>query len=229
MNSELHSSYYSGIAYVMYYGSSFNGKKKWLFKTEATADVEVVLDNKYFRDWPAVSIRAGNYTSRDDVGEITGAAYVGPGTNGTCQVVDPVKPPPPPISINVTAPNWNLGELPRGDGEKSFTNSTDRLCFAYSGAAVNGRKFVINASSANGVVNNRYLLKNLTDASQTVPYSLRLSGTNTVSLPNAGNTAISFDATGTTCFVPTFKTSVDRLVKDGNYNDVLTFTVVTKS
>ncbi|RQR52311.1 hypothetical protein DIE18_32290 [Burkholderia sp. Bp9125] len=96
--------------------------------------------------------------------------------------------------------------------------------------AVDGKKFIVNASSANGIVGNRYRLKNVNDASQLVPYSVMLnSGTSTVSLPNATNTTLSFASAGRTCFVPTFKTTVDPNVTEGDYSDVLTFTVVTKS
>ncbi|RQZ34672.1 hypothetical protein DIE16_21640 [Burkholderia sp. Bp9090] len=135
-----------------------------------------------------------------------------------------------PIAMTMSAPDWNLGELPEGNGEKVFPNSSDQLCFTYSGAAVSGKQFVINAGSANGVVNNRYRLKNLKDATQLIPYSLTLdSGTSNVSLPNASNKALSLNSSGRTCFVPTFKTTVDPSVKSGDYSDVLTFTVITKS
>ena len=130
----------------------------------------------------------------------------------------------------MAAPDWDLGELPEGNGEKIFPSSSDQLCFTYSGTAVSGKQFVINAGSANGVVNNRYRLKNLKDATQLIPYSLTLdSGTSNVSLPNASNKALPLNSSGRTCFVPTFKTTVDPTVKSGNYSDVLTFTVVTKS
>ncbi|KVN28522.1 hypothetical protein WJ63_12275 [Burkholderia pyrrocinia] len=149
---------------------------------------------------------------------------------GNCQVIDPTKPPPPAIGINVTAPDWNLGELPEGDGEKVLSSSSDQLCFTYIGAATSGKQFIINAGSANGVAGNRYRLKNLKDATQLVPYSLTLnSGTSNVPLPNASNKSLSLNSSGRTCFVPTFKTTVDPTVEAGDYSDVLTFTIVTKS
>lgn len=218
--------------YIIYYGDRKGQGQPvgWSTEDAFTAYYEIILDNSYVRDWPAVSIRATNRTYGYDVAEIKGGAYISPYGDGSCQVVDPERPPPPSIAINVTVPDWNLGELPRGDGEKTFVKSAEQLCFTYAGSAVSGRKFVVNASNANGVVNNRYLLKNLTDVSQTVPYSVTLnSGTGAMTLPDRGSTGISFSTTGRTCFVPTFKTSVDNLVKEGNYSDVLTFTVVTKS
>ncbi|MXN76211.1 hypothetical protein GR157_15870 [Burkholderia sp. 4701] len=146
-------------------------------------------------------------------------------------MIDPTQPPPPPtIGISMTAPDWNLGELPEGDGEKILSSSSDQLCFTYIGAGVSGKQFIINAGSANGVAGNRYRLKNLKDATQLVPYSVTLdSGTSNVSLPNASNKSLSLDSSGKTCFVPTFKTTVGPTVKEGDYSDALTFTVVTKS
>ncbi|WP_334043178.1 hypothetical protein [Burkholderia ambifaria] len=133
------------------------------------------------------------------------------------------------IAIDMTAPDWSLGDLAQGDSEKTFTDAASQLCFSYSGSAVNGKRFIINASNANGVVANRYRLKNVNDASQFVPYSITLNGgTSTLSLPNNANMAIPLGSSGKTCFVPTFKTTVDSGVKDGDYNDVLTFTVITQ-
>lgn len=165
-----------------------------------------------------------------DQAEAKGGAYIALRSSGGCKVLDPEKPPPPlSVDLNVTAPDWNLGELPRGEGEKTFTTSTDQLCFAYTGADVHGKSFVINASNANGTAGNRYRLKNLSDSSQLVPYSVTLdSGAAKVTLPNAANTGLSLDGSGRTCFVPTFKTLVDAKLKEGDYSDVLQFSVVTK-
>ncbi|KVN28524.1 hypothetical protein WJ63_12285 [Burkholderia pyrrocinia] len=150
--------------------------------------------------------------------------------DGNCQLIDPTNPPPVSIGINVTAPDWSLGELRRGEGEKVLSSSSDQLCFTYIGAATSGKQFIINAGSANGVAGNRYRLKNLKDATQLVPYSLMQdSGTSNVSLPNASNKSLSLNSSGKTCFVPTFKTTVGPTVDEGDYSDVLTFTVITKS
>ncbi|KAG8150041.1 hypothetical protein BFF94_029810 [Burkholderia catarinensis] len=131
--------------------------------------------------------------------------------------------------MNITTPDWNLGDLKLGDNEKAFTSSADQLCFVYTGAAVSGRNYIINASNANGVVNGRYLLKHLTDTSKTVPYNVKLdSGTSVISLPNTRSAAVPLSTSGKTCFVPTFTATVGELAKEGDYSDVLTFTVVTK-
>ncbi|WP_141715385.1 hypothetical protein [Burkholderia ubonensis] len=141
-----------------------------------------------------------------------------------------MKPPPPPISLNVNAPDWNLGELHQGENIKKFSSVKEQLCFTYTGTAVSEKSFIINASNFNGIASNMYRLRNLNDSSQLVPYGVTLdSGSSTVSLPNMSNAALSLASSGNTCFVPTFKASVGSSVKEGDYSDVLTFTVVTKS
>ncbi|MXN76215.1 hypothetical protein GR157_15890 [Burkholderia sp. 4701] len=233
LNGVKNASMYSGADYVMYHGVSNSAPyEQWKIRDSFVANVEVLISNSLISDWPAVSVRAGSYTTSNDVGEITGAAYFSRynSVGGNCQVVDPVVPPSPGLGINVTAPDWNLGELPRGDGEKVLSSISDQLCFTYIGAGVSGKQFIINAGSANGVAGNRYRLKNLKDATQLVPYSVTLdSGTSNVSLPNASNKSLPLDSSGKTCFVPTFKTTVGPTVDEGDYSDVLTFTVVTKT
>ena len=232
INSVQNTGYYTGTDYVIYHGTSINGlSPQWKTREPFAAEVSVLIENSKIADWPAVSIRAGNYTDADDVAEVTGGAYFDRNNTGSsCNIIDPEKPPPPAIAIGMTAPDWNLGELPEGNGEKIFPNSSDQLCFTYSGTAVSGKQFIINAGSANGVVSNLYRLKNLKDASQLIPYSVTLdSGTSNVVLPNANKKALSFNSSGKTCFVPTFKTTVDPNIKSGDYSDVLAFTVVTKS
>ncbi|KVT04130.1 hypothetical protein WK47_18635 [Burkholderia ubonensis] len=173
------------------------------------------------------------YRTSRPVTEIKGAAYIArDGRNGNCMAAkEPeTSAPPLPIQIKVSAPDWNLGELPRGDATKTFTNSAEQLCFTYTGTAVGGKLFVINAGSANGVSGNRYRLKHVEDPTQTVPYKVTLdSGTAKLSLPNGSNTALALNSSGKTCFAPTFETSVGGRVKDGDYVDTLTFTVVTKT
>ncbi|MDR6496988.1 hypothetical protein ACPUER_03640 [Burkholderia sp. DN3021] len=223
---------YTGNGYVMY-AKSLNPPPEWGTKEPYTALVEVLIDNAAIKDWPGISIRAGNYTSGDDVGEITGGVYV---TNASianaCQVIDPEVPPPKPppsLVVDVAAPDWNLGELPRGNGEKTLTGAAQQLCFTYTG--LDGyRNFVINATSTNGISGNRYLLRNTSKPSQTIPYDMTLdSGSATFRLPNTSASAVRLNNNYRTCFVPTFRTSVDMTVDAGDYNDVLSFTVVTKS
>lgn len=214
----------------------------WSNSKAFTANVEVIVQNQKIADWPAISIRAGNYTSGDDVAEQSGGAYVGMnnalGTN-CVNLTDPsVNPPPPPpplqmLALNVTAPDWNLGELPRGDSQKTFTNSDGLLCFEVSSVVgdISTKSFIINAGNVNGRAGINYLLRNLADATQTIPYHIILSNANTgasLMLPNDSNINVPLDDKQRNCFIPTFSTSVSDDVKGGSYSDVLTFTVITK-
>ncbi|MDN7491520.1 MULTISPECIES: hypothetical protein [Burkholderia] len=220
-----------GYGYLMYTGGlASNQTPEWNKRGAFVADVEVVINNSVVSDWPALSIRAGNYTDDTHVVEATGGAYLGRfGTASNCTVVDPETPPSPPIVLKMNAPDWNLGELPEGDSEKMLSGA-DQLCFTYDGPVVSGKKFVIDATSVNGVVGNRYRLRNVSDATQFIPYDVTLnSGSSTTHLPNTNNTALSLNSSGKTCFAPTFKTTVGRELKEGDYNDVLVFTVVTKA
>lgn len=248
MGSVRHSIVSPGRGYVMYngyiVGSGLNPPdySEWGVTRAFTARVTVIVDNAKIEHWPALSIRAGNYASKlapgaipgshygYDVAESKGAAYLARyGGSGSCNLVNPITPPEPPrsVAIDVTAPNWDLGELPRGEGKKSFSSIDDALCFKYSGSAVNGKRFVIDASSAAGTINGRYRLKNGTD---TIAYTVELSnGAVNIPLPNTGGMTVSLDSTGRSCWMPTFTTDVPADAKAGQYHDVLTFTVVTKT
>ncbi|HEF5785768.1 hypothetical protein WK80_30410 [Burkholderia multivorans] len=236
MGSVRHSVLVPGRGYVMYHGyklgSGLNPPpfSDWGLVGAFTARVTVIVDNAKIEHWPALSIRAGNYLSSNDVAEIKGAAYLARyGGSGSCNLVNPVTPPEPPrsVAIDVTAPNWDLGELPRGEGKKSFSSIDDALCFKYSASAVNGKRFVIDATSAAGTINGRYRLKNGTD---TIPYTVELSnGAVNIPLPNMGGMTVPLDSTGRSCWMPTFTTDVPADAKVGQYHDVLTFTVVTKT
>jgi len=226
---------WQGNGYAMYNGYYRSGgvASGWDNKSAHTASVEVEFNNAVFQDWPAVTIRAGIYTAGDDVGEVAGGVYVDPTTNNACKVLkDPSVPPPGPpasLTVDVAAPDWNIGELPLGEGEKTLTGAEQQLCFTYSGLAGGSRNFVINATSANGILGNRYLLKNVSKPSQTIPYDLTLdSGSATFRLPNANASPVTLNNKSRTCFVPTFRTSVEMNTDAGDYSDVLSFTVVTK-
>ncbi|WP_338640812.1 hypothetical protein [Burkholderia pyrrocinia] len=225
--------FFQNSTYAMYHGGRWNVPSptpEWTNKESFIANIEMLIDNAVIKDWPAIAVRAGNFTAGDDVGEITGGAYVTNAGNGSCLVLDPTLPPPSPaITVNMAAPDWNLGELPRGEGVKTLATPAQQLCFTYTGID-SSRNFVINATNENGVSGNRYRLKNISKPDQVVPYSVTLDGGGaTFPLPNNSNSPVGLNKGNRTCFVPTFKTSVDNLVKEGNYSDVLTFTVVTKS
>lgn len=207
---------------------------RWTYRSQHTANFTIRLQSTQVAAWPAITVQGGSYDPDNGTewGDIKGGAYIARnGSSNNCTVIpDPIIPPPLPIAIGMTAPDWSLGELQRGDNQKVLSNISDQLCFTYSGGAVSGKGFIINASSANGIVNNRYRLKNSTDVSQMVPYSVTLdSGTSILSLPNTNNTSLYLNSNGRTCFTPTFGTAVSDSVKEGDYSDVLTFTVVTKS
>ncbi|WP_155122628.1 hypothetical protein [Burkholderia ubonensis] len=200
-----------------------------------TRRFEVVVNKSEIMEWPAIGVQGGRYYRKSGNLYLALMAYMTQEDMwkpDTCLKLqnETVTPPPPPISISVNAPDWNLGELHQGENIKKFSSVTEQLCFTYTGTAVSGKSFVIDASNVNGIADNTYRLRNLNDASQLVPYSVTLdSGSSTVSLPNMSNTALSLDSSGKTCFMPTFKASVGSSVKEGDYSDVLTFTVVTKS
>lgn len=233
LNGVRHGDVYSGDGYTLYKNNtSWPAAGDWMNGSDLVAEIKIEIPNFMIWFWPAISVRAGNYVSGNDQGEIKGAAYLSRfGTMSNCKIVDPVAPPPPPeAAIDVSAPDWNLGELAAGDDIKTLSGSADRLCFTYVVDGIAGKRFIINATNANGVLNNRYRLRKVGDASQLVPYNVTLdSGTWVVPLPNASNTTLYFDRSGKTCFVPTFKTTVGPSVTGGDYSDVLTFTVVTQS
>lgn len=219
---------YQGEDYYIYYNV-------WGGEEPFTADVVIVFNDSDIAQWPALGVRAGNFTSGEDVGDSAGLAYITPSTKGgICTLLaNPGLPPPPvDVTLTMTAPDWDMGELSR-DKETITTLGTpkDQLCFSYEGAKyVVYQKYIINATNVNGLSDNgRYLLTSLEDSLQTIPYSLTLqSTTDTVLLPNIKNAVFTLSNSGRTCFTPTFKTLVAKWAKGGAYSDVLTFTVVAK-
>lgn len=240
MNGTRNSAVYKeGYGYAMYYALTPAPNSKplpgWDNKGAHSVMIEALIDNSAIKDWPGVAIRAGNFTTGDDAGEITGGAYVSSiGSSSSCKVIDPEVPPPKPppaIVVDAVVPDWNLGELPRGDAEKTLAGVAEQLCFTYTyNSDEIYRNFVINATSANGTLDNRYLLKNISKPSQTVPYDLTLdSGSARFALPNAAESPVRLNKGNRTCFVPTFRTSVGLGADAGDYSDVLSFTIITKS
>jgi len=234
INGSKYSGAYSGDGYAIYNGYE-QANSPWVSSDAFIASVELQINNSSIASWPAVGIRAGNFTGGNDVGESSGLVYLSSTTKGgTCRVLTDASLPPPPVdtTITMTAPDWDLGELLRGEETlKTFNASQDQLCFTYDGSKfITYQKFIINASSENGLsANGRYQLRNLEDSSQTVPYTVALnSGSTLVPLPNTQNVLLSLSADGRTCFVPTFRTLAEKWVKGGAYSDVLTFTIVAK-
>ncbi|MDN7526349.1 hypothetical protein [Burkholderia orbicola] len=226
--------YVSG-SYRAISGPSEYEKNKWPWneKKAFLGSVKVILNSALTKKASSVLVVGGNTnelaSTPSPVRDARAAYITRKNGGGTCQLVDPNNPPQIDIEIQASSPDWELGELSAGDGEKSFPNKEDQLCFNYSSTAVRDKSFVVNATNANGLVGNRYRLRKNDDVTQEVPYSIELqSGASTVNLPNAG-AAIPLDRSGRTCFVPTFKTTVDKMLREGTYSDVLTFTIVKKT
>lgn len=230
LNGSDSTSMFEGNDYTIFHGR-YNKNSGWLNQNALGASFRVTILNSRISHWPAVAIQAGIFTYGDDIGEINGVAYIArsEGGDGSCKVItDPGAPPPFDINISVSAPDWNLGDLQRGQSDTTFSRVDQQLCFEYSSVDVQAEKFIIGVSNANGVVNNRYRLQHLSDTSQVVPYSLMLdNGSTRIQLPG-NSTAMTLNTSGRTCFVPTFTTEVGKMVKDGDYSDVLNFTVTTK-
>jgi len=226
---------FTGSNYIMYYNTFSGMDSPWRNRAAFVANVEIQINNSVIANWPAIAVRAGNYTNKDDVGEVTGAAYLSKLGSSSCTVLDPNIPPPKPppaIVIDMAAPDWSLGELPRGEYEKTLSGVAQQLCLTYSGDTPSAiaRRFVIDATSENGTSGGKFFLKNVANANQKVPYSITLdSGVDKFDVPNRIAGGITLNKGSRTCFVPTFKTSVDPTVDTGNYSDVLSFTIITKS
>lgn len=230
-----------GEHYDLYwdYGCAYN---VWCTSNAFAAKVRILVPKSSIAGWPAIAVRAANVgsvsggvKSTDHIGDIQGVAYLSPNTkNGQCEILNSPVNPPLPVTPNITmtAPDWDLGELPRGEEtELTLPATKDQLCFSYEGStALSNQKFLINATNIHGVSGDgRYLLKSLLDSSQTVPYTLTLANSkDSVLLPNTQSRLFSLDTGGRTCFTPTFKAQPDPTVKAGAYSDILTFTVVVK-
>ncbi|MDF9755638.1 hypothetical protein [Pseudomonas hunanensis] len=232
LNGKKHISTFNGNGYTLYFGV---GTESWKNPNPITATIVATLDNDKIKQWPAVGIRAGNYTSGNDVGESLGLAYIAPSNkNGTCHILTDPELPPPPIDvvIDMKAPDWDLGELKRGEEtEKAMTDMNSQLCFTYNGGSyVIFQKYIISASNTNGEsAAGEYLLRRASGGNSTIPYKLILEdGTSTVTLPNHNNTVFSLNKSGKTCFTPTFRTFAEKKTKGGVYHDILTFNIIAK-
>ncbi len=215
----------------VYSGQGTGGS--WVNHFAHSARVEVTVPNVYLQGWPAIGIRTGllgrYYTWRDNNIISVGAAD----TPGNCSIIDPTKPPPSNAKITMTAPDWKLGELSPGETrEKSFHDAAEQLCFSYDGQNWTGLRYAISATNQNGLSGDgSYQLQHLTSPSDTVPYrvSLQNTATNTeVALPNTGNVVSTLGNSGRECFNPTFTVNTPKAAKEGDYGDVLTFTIVAR-
>ena len=230
--------------FIVYYAHAMANSQPaigvWGNATTFSGRIVISIPYSKISAWPAIGIRAVNALIPPPgggvfVGEESGIVYIGPSTKGgICTLYNTPEAPPPAVTpkVTMTAPDWDLGELPAGEETVLTLPATkDQLCFSYEGStAITNQKYLINATNSNGFSpTGGYLLKSLEDSSQTVPYTLTLdNSTDSVSLPNAQSRLFSLAAGGRTCFTPTFKAQPAKTVKTGAYSDILTFTVVAK-
>ncbi|KTC44206.1 hypothetical protein AO265_32035 [Pseudomonas sp. ABAC61] len=133
------------------------------------------------------------------------------------------------------APDWYLGELNPGEDVRiPFNAQKDQMCFGYKGNNFhNYEEYLIEASNSNGKTpdNSRYLLKHFSDTqAPAVPYYITLNdGSTSLRLPNTDKKIFKLNNNGKFCFMPTFQVTTPRKVKHGNYGDVLTYTIISKS
>ncbi|MGR2858841.1 hypothetical protein FY046_22640 [Erwinia sp. 1181_3] len=193
-------------------------------------ETSVYFYNDDIENWAAVAISSGVDTLGTHYND-NKSAYITFGSEGSCRIIaDPENPPEPDVSMTATAPDWDLGEIKSGEQIIPFSSSQSQFCLEYDQAYATGKKFVINASSQNGAVNNQYQLIGLQDNTQIIPYQLTLdSGSNKVDLPNGPLSTLPLLPGGKTCFLPTFRTFAPKGIKKGDYSDVLTFTIATKA
>lgn len=149
----------------------------------------------------------------------------------TCQQM--TNPDTLPVIVNLTmnAPDWNLGEIATGQQQKVMTSNADRLCISYLSTESAGKDFIVNATNANGIENNRFILKHSLNPTNTLPYTLTLDSMGKrIRLPNTDNSSIRFEDSGNqTCFTPTFDLYGSDNQEIGDYTDVITYEIVTKS
>ncbi|MGB3433892.1 hypothetical protein [Achromobacter sp.] len=239
--------------FALYYWENsigFRVERAWQQQDAHTASVRIISFDSMIStpaNYVAVAIRAANISTNykrplllwsDAYGEIVAdnkmAYIVHTEVPGVCHIItDPNNPPPMEARINMNAPDWNLGELqPGAPKDRPFSNTAEQLCFTYDGPKLAGLRYAINATNQNGLSGNGwYQLTHLTSPSDKVPYRVVLLNADTnseVELPNTSNVVSTLANTGRECFRPTFKTNTPKAAKEGDYADVLTFTVVAR-
>lgn len=149
----------------------------------------------------------------------------------SCQWMDNPNTPPVMVNLTMNAPDWDLGEIATGTQKKVLTNAADRLCISYLSTESSGKDFIVSATNANGMVNNRFVLKHNLKPASVLPYTLTLDSMGKqILLPNINNSTIRFEGSGNqTCFTPTFDLYGSDNQELGNYTDVITYEIVTKS
>ncbi len=219
------------------FGNINEGNGIWHYSWAFSSNVRITIDRAYIDAWPAVGVQIANVLTPFDSPSFVLASkdvyyFYRDMPTGDCRLIDPVKPPPSPVTteIKVTAPDWDLGELERGkETTRTFTTDAQRLCFSYDPKYIEYDKYLISASNRNGVAGNKFQLAAKADPGQRVPYTLSLTGGGApVALPSANGLSLTLGKSGRTCLTPTFKAWAGADLKSGgDFSDVLTFTIVT--
>ncbi|MFC0226302.1 hypothetical protein [Serratia aquatilis] len=191
-----------------------------------------VVANIKHADVAIVAMIPANVYKYGMVYDQAGAVYFAAAqATSACQLMDNPNAPPVMVNLTMNAPDWNLGEIATGKQKKVLTNTADRLCISYLSTESSGKDFIVNATNANGIVNNRFVLKHSLNATSVLPYTLTLDNMGKqILLPNINNSTIRFDGSGNqTCFTPTFDLYGSDDQELGDYTDVITYEIVTKS
>lgn len=212
-----------GNSYLTYGGIGWSS-----FSTHS-ADVVV---NVTRADVAIVAMYPTNFYTNGVIFEKAGAVYFTVSqTTSKCQLLTTPNTPPMIVNLTMNAPDWDLGEIATGQQQKVMTNNADRLCISYLSTESAGKDFIVNATNANGIVNNRFILKHSLNPTNTLPYTLTLDSMGKrILLPNTDNSSIRFEDSGNqTCFTPTFDLYGSDNQEIGDYTDVITYEIVTKS
>lgn len=192
----------------------------------------IVLIKIYKPDVASIALQPANVYHEGFLLDEKGAVYFSTTvTIPNCPLITDTSKPPAIVNLTMNAPDWALGEIGSGKQQKVLTNSADRLCINYLSSESKDKDFIVNATNANGMVNNRYVLKHSLNPNYTLPYTLTLEGAGkSLLLPNGNNSTIKFDSSGNqSCFTPTFDLYGSDDQEPGDYSDVITYEIVTKS
>ncbi|CAM4094032.1 hypothetical protein [Serratia silvae] len=212
---------------VLFYGTEIT--YGWDNYDKHQADVMLKI---YKPNVASVALQAANVYNEGFLLDEKGAVYFSSSvTIPDCPLITDTTKPPAIVNLTMNAPDWALGEIGTGKQQKVLTNSADRLCINYLSTESKDEDFIVNATSANGIVNNRFVLKHSLKPTNTLPYTLTLEGAGKqFILPNSNHSTVKFDSSANqTCFTPTFDLYGSDNQEPGDYSDVITYEIVTKS
>ncbi|AKJ42004.1 hypothetical protein [Pragia fontium] len=218
--------YTNGNGYLTY---GYNYSPEWNIYDPYTADVVINVKDA---NVAIVALYPTNVYSSGIIYDQVGAVYFAASqATQTCQLMDNPNKPPAIVNLTMNAPDWDLGEIAAGKQQKVMTNAADRLCISYLSTESAGKDFIVTATNANGIVNNRFVLKHNLNPTSLLPYTLTLDNMGKqILLPNINNSSIRFEDSGNqTCFTPTFDLYGNEDQELGDYSDVINYEIVTKS